>query len=259
MLIMSGDAKTLSSPTTNTPPTAAGCPLGGRWLIMLSGLLGVLPAEGAQQPIQDLAALTRAAGNWLEGQAIARHPGLGIGVQVTPPDARLRMSACADLRFSLPAGSQPWGTGSLGVRCESPHVWSFYTPYKITLTGPALVSNRAIAARQSLTGQDVESKQVEYQAMPELYLQDRQALTGTVLTVPIGPDTAIRSDMLRRPPLIKAGQRVPMRVEGPGYRISQEGIAQQPGALGENIRLKTANGRIVEGTVAADGSVRVGP
>lgn len=226
-------------------------------LIALGCLLGVSGSVQATPPLQDLDSLVRQAELWLQDQAQARYPGLEAAAQVTSPDPRLRLPACAEPRFSLPPGSAPWGSGSLGMRCDTPHVWSLYTPYKISLRGPALVSIRSVAARQALLPQDVERRQIDYQAMPEVYLQDIEALSGSLLSVPVSPGSAIRHDMLRRPPLIKAGQRVQMHVEGPGFRVSQVGIAQQSGAIGASIRLKTLTGRIVQGTVAADGSVDI--
>lgn len=209
--------------------------------------------------VQDLGALVRQGEAWLQSQVSERYPDLSSDAQVIAPDNRLRLPACAALDFSLPAGSPLWGNGSLGVRCAAPSLWSLYTPYKIRLSGPALVSLRAVSARHALAPGDVELQRIEYQGMPETYPRDKHALDGSLLVVPVSPGTAIRSDMLRRPPLVKAGQRVRIRADGPGFQVSQEGVAQQAGAIGETIRLKTANGRILQGQVEADGHIRLVP
>jgi flagella basal body P-ring formation protein FlgA len=251
---MSGEIKTLSSlsifPSWGDKPLRR-CLLAGFFL-----LPGLAPADPG---VQDLSKLVRQGEDWLQAQATGRYPDLTINTRVIAPDNRLRMPACAELHFTLPSGAQLWGNGSLGVRCETPNVWSLYTPYKISLSGPALVSRRTVAARQALAPGEVDSQWLEYQALPEVYLRDKQALAGTVLLVPVSPGTAIRHDMLRRPPLIKAGQRVSIRIGGPGFQVSQEGIAQQAGAIGETIRLKTANRRMLQGRVEADGSVSLSP
>lgn len=251
---MRRETKTLSS-LSIIPPWSR-CLL-GRLVTFTAALLGSTGLCHADPGVQDLGALVRQGETWLQAQASERYPDLGVNVQVIAPDNRLRMPACAALDFSLPSGSLLWGNGSLGVRCAAPSVWSLYTPYKIRLSGPALVSLRAVSARHALAPGEVELQRIEYHGMPETYPRDNHLLAGTVLVVPVSPGTAIRNDMLRRPPLVKAGQRVRIRADGPGFQVSQEGVAQQAGALGETIRLKTANGRILQGQVEADGSIRL--
>lgn len=219
-----------------------------------------LPAAFANAyATQDLASLTRLATEWLRAQAASRYTDVDIEVEVAPPDARLRLVACPEPRFSLAQGSHPWGKGSLGMRCQSPTTWSLYTAYTVRLAGPALVSKHAARARQTLNADDMELRRTAYQADPDLYPRDPTRVQGSQLTVPVAPGTAIRADMLRRPPAIKAGQRVRLVAEGPGFRIGQEGVAQQAGAVGDLVRVKTSGGKIVSGTVQADGTVRAHP
>lgn len=228
-------------------------------LVTLSSCLTLPTAFADAYATQDLAPLTRQATEWLRAQATSRFPDADIEVEVTPPDARLRLVACPEPRFSLAQGSQPWGKGSLGMRCQSPANWSLFTAYMVRITGPALVSKHAARARQTLNADDVEIRRTAYQADPALYLRDPASVQGSQLIVPVAPGTPLRADMLRRPPAIKAGQRVRLVAEGPGFRIGQEGVAQQTGAVGDIVRVKTANGRIVSGTVEADGTVRAHP
>lgn len=213
----------------------------------------------AAENVQDLQALATAGARWLQTQAEERYAGLRAETRVSPPDARLRLAACTEIRFALAPGSKPWGSGNLGVRCEAPYVWSLYTPFQIKLTGPSLVSKRALSARQPIDAEDVEIRQVEYLADPESHPRDARLLKGAVLAMPIQAGTPLRNELLRRPPLIKAGQKVRVLIDGPGYRVSQEGVAQHAGAAGEILRLKTASGRMIQGRIEADGGVRVEP
>lgn len=203
--------------------------------------------------------LVRHASDWLRAQAAARYPDVDMEIEVVPPDVRLHLAACPEPRFSLAQGSQPWGKGSMGVRCQMPAAWSLFTAYSVRMTGPALVSKHTARARQTLNDDDVELRRVAYQADPDLYLRDPGRLRGAQLSVPLAPGTPIRADMLRRPPLVKAGQRVRLVVEAPGFRVGQEGTAQQSGSAGDTVRVKTPGGRIVGGVVEPDGAVHVRP
>jgi flagella basal body P-ring formation protein FlgA len=226
---------------------------------LAAALLTASQSLAASDNSQDLARLTKAGEDWLRSLAGERYPGTTIEVRVTPPDARLRLVACVEPRFFLAPGSKPWGGGSLGLRCESPAVWSLYTPFQIKLTGLALVSKRAFAARQPIAEDDVELRQIEYIGAPETHLRDPRQLRGAVPTMPIQAGAPLRNEVLHRPPIIKAGQKVRILVDGPGFKVSQEGVAQQAGAAGETIRLKTAAGRMIQGKIEADGRVRIEP
>jgi flagella basal body P-ring formation protein FlgA len=245
--------------------SAFSCPVGAiRAFVRLFqgvglGLCLAQPAPAATEAIQDGARLANLGADWLRARVAERHPDVDIAIEVTPPDPRLRLPDCPTPLFSLPSGASLWGSGSLGARCEAPAAWALYTPYRIRLSGPGLVSRHAARARQGLGAEDVAAARVEYQAAPESYLRDPAQLRGAQLAVPVASGTALRHDMLRRPPLIKAGQRVRIIIEGTGFRIGQEGIAQQAGAEGETIRLKTASGKLLHGRVEQDGSVSVEP
>ncbi len=256
-MIMSGESESLSSAFSSRAVTALRSCLASLMLCVGAGLAsaGDTPSAG----MQDMSVLSRSAEAWLRAQTTARYPDTEVTVEVSPPDERLRLTHCDKPLFSLPANARLWDTGSLGIRCESTQSWSLYTPYRISISGPALVSRRALRARQGIGADDVVAARVAYQASPESYVHDVEQLRGSVLSVPVAAGGAIRADMLRRPQLIKAGQKTRIIVEGPGYSVTQEGIAQQQGAAGDSIRLKTTGGRLIQGRIEADGTVRVEP
>ena len=226
------------------------------------GLIALLIAFGtanAAPSMQDLALLRTTGEAWLARQAAQQYPGTEAEIQVVAPDKRLRFLACDEIQYSLPRGREVWNGGSLRARCDSPQVWSLFMPYRLRLTGSALVSKHTMIAHQHISAADTELRQVEYRSEPRNYLQDTALLQDSTLAVPLSAGTPIRLDMLRRPPLVKAGQRVRVTVDGSGYQISQDGIAQQQGAAGDVIRLKTPSGRMIHATVQPDGSALLQP
>jgi flagella basal body P-ring formation protein FlgA len=66
-------------------------------------------------------------------------------------------------------------------------------------------------------------------------------------------------DMLRRPQVVRSGQRVRVVVEGSGFQVSQEGIAQNNAHAGETVKVKLDQKRFVQGTAQADGTIQVRP
>jgi flagella basal body P-ring formation protein FlgA len=229
-----------------------------RCLLLLAIAL-LLPGAAAAETWQDLQVLRQGAAAFLSRESTSVYPDSQASVEVEAADPRLRLPRCPAPIYFLAAGSRPWGSGSVGVRCDGRSAWSLYLTYRIRLRGPALVARHPIPPRQPLAATDLVADNVEYADDPGKYPRDPSRLLGAVLTRPVAGGTPIRIDMLHRPPLVRAGQRVRILVEAPGFLVGQEGIAQHQAAAGETVRLKTAQGRIVQGTVQADGTVRVQP
>jgi len=174
-------------------------------------------------------------------------------------DPRLRFPDCPAPQFFLPSGNRPWGSGNLGVRCDAPEPWSLYIGYQIQLRGPALVAKRPLAARAPLAAADWDLKAADYSTDPGAYPRDLLRFPGATLSRPVTAGTPLQVDMLRRPRVVHSGQRVRVVVEGAGFEISQEGLAQNSAHPGEAVKVKLGDHRFVQGTAQADGSVRVSP
>jgi len=184
-------------------------------------------------------------------------PGSVAQAKVGDVDARLRLSACAETRFFLPANAQLWGRGSLGVRCEAPAPWSIYLSYQNRLSGPALVATRPIAVREAPGANDIELRQIEYTQSPDIY--PRVLPADTRLNRPVAAGQAIVISWLVLPTVIQAGRKVRLQTRTTTFTVSQEGTALNTAAPGELVRVKTPGGRIVQGTAKQDGSVEVRP
>lgn len=229
-----------------------------RCLLVLAGLLlAALPA--AASPWQDWDGLRGQAAEFLLAQAAEDHPGIMTRVEMGPVDPRLRFPACAAPEFFLPPGNRSWGNGNLGVRCESPEPWSLYLGYQIHLRGPALVAKRPLAMRSPLAPADWETREVDYGEDPGAYLRDLRNFPGATLARPVTAGTALVIDMLRRPQVVRSGQRVRIVIEGSGFQVSQEGIAQNNAHAGETVKVKLDNKRFVQGVAQANGTVQVRP
>ena len=204
-------------------------------------------------------ALKAKATNYLREIVAASHPDSQANIEVDGIDPRLRLPACPTPGFRLPPGNRPWGTGTLEVRCETPAVWTLFLTYRIRLRGPALLARHPLALRHTLAAGDLVLGEAEYSGDPGRYPRDPNPLQGATLTKSISAGNPIDIDMLRRQPLIKAGQNVKILIDAPGFQVSQHGIAQQAGAAGEMIKLKTTSGKLIQGVVQPNGTVQVRP
>lgn len=227
-----------------------------RCLLALA-LLGQGPAWADGR--QDLAAVRAAAGRHVLALVAAAYPEARAQVDIGPIDPRLQLADCPEAAFALTSGSRLWGTGNLAVDCPGPTPWNLYLSYRIALKGPALVAARALPAGTVPGANDLAPAEVEYAGDPGRYPREVAGLRGAALVRPLPRHGALTLDLLRIRPIIKAGQRVRIVIDGAGFQVSQEGIAQGQAAPGDSLRLKTASGHFVQGVVQADGTVRLRP
>lgn len=233
--------------------------VGIRCLQALLALALLVHAPAWASGRQDLAALRAAAGRHLAAQVAAAYPEARAQVEIGPIDPRLKLADCPEPAFTPAAGSRLWGAGNLAVACPGPTPWNLYLSYRIALRGPALVAVRPLPAGAVPGANDLTPAEVEYAGDPGRYPREVAGLRGAALARPLPRHGAVTLDLLRIRPLIKAGQRVRIVIDGAGFQVSQEGIAQGQAAPGDSLRLKTASGHLVQGVVQADGTVRVRP
>ncbi|MDD5366220.1 MAG: flagellar basal body P-ring formation chaperone FlgA [Gallionellaceae bacterium] len=225
------------------------------WLVLLL----LFQTSAWAETRQDFPVLRAAAGRFVSGQVGIAYPESHADVTIGPIDPRLNLASCPEPVFTLAPGSNLWGSGTLAVDCTSPKTWGLYLSYRTVLRGPALLAKRPLPAGTVPGPADVIKDQVEYAGDPGRYPRDPASLRGAALSRPLAKNSPISIDMLRIRPIIRAGQRVRILIDGNGFQVSQDGIAQSQAGAGDSLRLKTPSGRYVQGTVQPDGTVRVRP
>lgn len=205
----------------------------------------------------NLQALRQEASAWLSKQVAEAYPDSLARVEMGPLDERLRLGPCERLQFFLPVGARLWSSGSLGVKCATPSLWSLFLTYQVQVTGPALLSQRPLPARHLLGMGDVILGNVRYEQDPRSYL--RELPSGATTQRPMSSGQPILIQDLVLPDIIQAGARVPVRVQGRGFSITQEGKALNSAKAGSPIQVKMPSGRIVRGVANPAGEVEIRP
>lgn len=222
--------------------------------------LAASPAHAQDAPLRSWSDLRQQAERHLHDLATRDDAAIRARVEIGAIDPRLRLPQCARAVLFMPAGARLHGNGSLGVRCEdAPEAWTLYLTYRISLQGPALVARWPLAARQPIKADDLELREIAYEAPPGDYLRDAAVLEGAVTARPIPAGQPITMDRLVRSQTVRAGQRVKLWLSGNGFHITQEGVALNGAKAGEMVRVRTATGKIVQGQAGADGRVVVKP
>ncbi len=226
-------------------------------LVCLS--MALVPFAASAEVRQDLTALRAGALGFVADTVALRYPDTQASITIGTIDGRLKLPHCPKPTYAFSTGSADWGSGNLVLACASPSSWHLYVTYRVDLEGPALLALKPLPAGAAPSPTDVALGQATYRGNPGRYLRQAANLAGTVVTRPIARGEALTVDHLRTPPVIKAGQRVRIRILGPGFEVNRDGIAQNPAGIGETVRVKTESGRLIQAIVQPDGSAQVRP
>lgn len=221
----------------------------------LAAGLACAAVAGTALAEEDLGALSQ---RWLNDALQTQSSSLPLRMEVSVGtlDSRLRLAPCNQVEPYLPAGARLWGRTRLGLRClDGATRWNVFLPITVKAFGPAWVLAGNVASGAVLTEQDVVEAEVDWAAETSPIVANPQAWVGQVAARSLVAGQALRQNMIRPPEVFKAGTAVKVVVQGPGYSVTSSGHAMSAGAVGQNVRIRMANGRVIAGTVTSDGTV----
>ncbi|PJI95973.1 flagella basal body P-ring formation protein FlgA [Acidovorax sp. 69] len=224
--------------------------------VVLGG--GAAQAQTATDPVLDLGPLTQ---RWLD-DALVRNQAAGsplrMEVSVGSLDSRLRLAPCSRVEPYLPAGSRLWGRTRLGLRCvDGATAWNVFLPVTIKAFGPAWVLTSNVAPGAILAPNDAIEAEVDWAAESAPVMANPDLWVGQIAARQLVAGQALRQAMVKAPLLFRAGAQVKVVAQGPGYAVTSAGQALSAGAVGQTVRVRMDNGRIVSGIVSDGGTVDV--
>lgn len=167
-----------------------------------------------------------------------------------------------ELTFQVetPNGLRLWGNTSIQVSLIVDGVPSrkATVTYRIHLYDNVVVAARPLPADQPLTAGDVRLEEQEVGANGQRYFHDIAAVVGKVLGRPAPLGRALQRSMLKNPVIVQAGALVSIIASASGVEVQMEGMALEPGRVGELIRVRnTASKKIRQARVVDEQTVRV--
>ncbi len=221
-------------------------PLPPALLPFLLALLWLSPARAEQA----LAPLIEAfLAERLQEQGLSGH------IEVRPGHA---MPPCEAAEPFLPQpGQRLLGQVAVGVRCRGGQ--TRYLQAQVSVQVDYLVVNRAVAIGETLSAELLEWRQGPLERLPRQLIRDPADALGKQALRPLEPEVPLQPRNLRAPRLVERNARVRVEVQGRGFRISREGVALEPGALGSEIRVRADNGEVLRARVIDRNRLQVQP
>lgn len=199
---------------------------------------------------------------WLDqavaGVKVADAAPLRMEVSVGALDSRLRLAACGRVEPYMPAGMRLWGRTRLGLRCtDGMAKWNVFLPVTVKAYGRAWVVRRDVASGVALNEADVMEAEVDWAEEVSPIVIDPQQWLGQVATRPLTTGQALRQNMIRPAQLFQAGTQVRVVAQGTGFQITSDGQALSAGVLGQLVKIRMDNGRVMSGVVLDARTVKI--
>lgn len=210
----------------------------------------------AEQAYQDHAVIYATAESFLQNDL--KHEEASK-VTLGTLDSRLRLHDCgSSLEAFYPAGGKKSGNITVGVRCKGKRPWSINLPATIDVYKKVLVSNRLLSRGESVLPGDLVLEQRNIARMPYGYLVDIDSNLGLDVKRRIMPGTVITPSMLKRPQLVKRGQKVTIVARAGSANVRMMGKALGSGAAGDLIQVQNdSSRRKIQGVISQAGEVLV--
>jgi len=207
-------------------------------------------AQTAAEPAST-AAVTQSARDWLQHMLQDRAAGpLRIELEVGQLDSRLKLAPCAQVEPYLPPGSELWGKTRLGLRCVQGAVrWNVFLPITVKAFGPAWVVKDAMNSGTVLTESDAMLTEVDWADQKSPVVATATGWVGMVAARSLMPGQTLRQDMIKPAQAFAAGTQVRVIARGVGFELSTSAQAVSAGSVGQSVRVRMDNGKVISGRV----------
>ena len=174
----------------------------------------------------------------------------GLRVQVEQVDPNIAVPACIGgaIEISTQPGARVWGRTTLQLRCAKAG-WMVNIPFNIRVFGDYVVASRYLPFGQKIEPGDIRVIEGELNLLPDDVLRNPKAAYDRVLSRSLQMGSPLGLNDLKESSVGKVGDPVRLILIGKDFEVSGEGIAQTAGMIGDMVRVRLADGQVLQGKV----------
>jgi len=207
---------------------------------------------------QNHKSISHAAKVFIQAQVKSQHnqrPEIKIGKL----DSRLKLKKCnKKLQAFLPRGSRGMGKTTVGIKCTGSKAWSLHVPVTINVYEKVLVASRQLQKGSVLVASDLKLSRNNLAKLSYGYYEDLNSGIGKELKKRVSPGTVLTPSMLKKPRIIKRGQKITIMAQSGSALVRMKGKALASGAIGDRIKVMNVKSRKkLEGIITLTGEVKV--
>ncbi len=167
-------------------------------------------------------------------------------------DPALRMPACAQ-----PLEARRTAAATVEVSC--PSGWRLFVPVRVRRSQPVLVLARSVASGETITADVFVAEQRDVARIAGAAIADPADAVGRTARRTLVAGSVLTAGDLVAPRLVRRGDTIALVSGDGGIEVRMAGRALGDAGASERVSVENLSSRrVVQGTVAADGSVRVG-
>ena len=166
-----------------------------------------------------------------------------------------RFPTCSGpVQVSLPHRDKPWGSITLRIECPT-EAWSRGLGVVVRVDGRFLVAKRSLTPGSVVQASDLDWREGDLAAGGQERVEDPAALQGLELFRPVGAGSPLRLNDFRPIAVIRSGDLISLSLLGQGFEMITSGYALSDAPAGATVRVKTLEGKILQGRAVAAGKV----
>jgi len=192
-------------------------------------------------------------------QFLDKHPSLeGRDYSLQWEPVKVDFPSCAKApSVELLRKDRAWGKVLLNVRCDTGRVWSRPVSLYVLVKGRYLAAARPLKSGQVLSPADWKWTEGDLSKMGDSLVDDPEWVKDMELSRPQQPGNPLRLNDFRAMSVIKSGDQIRVTMRGRGFAIDASGQALSDAALGASVKVRIADGKIIQGTAVSQGQVEV--
>ena len=174
----------------------------------------------------------------------------GLRVQLELVDPNVTVPACVggSVQISAQPGARIWGRTMLQLRCAKAG-WMVNVPFNIRVFGNYVVASQYLPAGQKLEPSDIRVIEGELSTLPDDVLRTPKNAYDRVLGRSLQMGSPVGLNDLKESSVIKVGDPIRLILKGKDFEVSGEGVAQTAGMIGDMVRVRLADGQVLQGRV----------
>ena len=168
-----------------------------------------------------------------------------------------RLPTCPQLpRVELPRKDRAWGSLTVRLSCDIAHPsWSRAVTLMVQVQGRYPVAKHLLRPGTVIQPDDVEWREGDVARFGELLPEELQSLEGLELFKAVAAGAPLRLNDFRPVSVIRSGDLVSLSLKGQGFEMITTGYALADAASGVTVRIKTLEGKILQGRAISPGKV----
>jgi flagella basal body P-ring formation protein FlgA len=192
-------------------------------------------------------------------QFLDKHPSLeGRDYSLQWEPVKVDFPSCAKApSVELLRKDRAWGKLLLNVRCDSGRVWVRPVGLYVLVKGRYLAAVRPLKPGQALSPADWKWVEGDLSKMGDNLVDDPELVKDMELNRSQQPGNPLRLNDFRAMSVIKSGDQIRVTMRGRGFAIDASGQALSDAALGASVKVRIADGKIIQGTAVSQGQVEV--